>query len=289
MNTKKLIGTLALIGVISGTAACKREATGQVAAVVNGEEITLQELNTEIGGAELPAGVDRKAMQQAALQRVIERRLLSQASKDDGLDKGQEYLVRSRQLSDTLLVQLLSRKASQAVKVPGEADVDKFMASNPTMFGNRTIYALDRIQFPMPSDPNTLRALQPIHTMQGVVETLNGLNIKFARSAAQMDSAQVPKEAMERIAALPAGEPFVVPQNGVITVSVITGSRAVPIDGNQARPMAVQAMRNQEVMKSLSDRLKTEKAEAKIDYQPGFAPPKPGASPAAGAPATAPK
>ena len=88
MTKLKLKSGIALALVLGSLAACKQEATGQVAAVVNGEEITLQEVNSEIGGAELPQNVDRKAIQQAALQRIIERRLLAQAAKDDGLDKG---------------------------------------------------------------------------------------------------------------------------------------------------------------------------------------------------------
>src|SRR3546814_15478049 len=65
---------------------CGKEATGQVAAVVNGEEITLQEINAELGSRPIPEGVDKKVIQQAALQRLVERRLLAPAARDDELD-----------------------------------------------------------------------------------------------------------------------------------------------------------------------------------------------------------
>lgn len=284
MTKLKLKSGIALALVLGSLAACKQEATGQVAAVVNGEEITLQEVNSEIGGAELPQNVDRKAIQQAALQRIIERRLLAQAAKDDGLDKGADYLIKRRALDDTLLTQLLSQKAGQSVRVPTAASIDKFIADHPEMFASRAIYGLDRLQFPMPADPASLKALEAIHSIQGVAEKLTEMNIKFARGGGQMDSAQVPKAILDKILALPAGEPFVIPQNGMVIVSVITGSRPTPLMGDDARPLAVQAMRNEELTKTLEQRLKTQRETAKIEYQSGFAPA--AAKPAgAGAPA----
>lgn len=274
---------IALALVLGSLAACKQEATGQVAAVVNGDEITLQEINAEIGSAELPKNVDRKAIQQAALQRILDRRLLAQAAKDDGLDKGSEYLLKRRALDDTLLAQLLSQKAGQAVRVPTPASIDKFIAERPLMFANRVIYGLDRLQFPIPADPNSLKALESIHSMQGVADKLTEMNVRFQRGGGQLDSAQVPKELLDKILALPAGEPFVIPQNGMVVVSVITGSRPAPLAGEDARPLAVQAMRNEELQKTLEQRLKTQRDSAKIEYQPGFEPARAGAGAPTGA------
>ena len=86
---------------------------------------------------------------------------------------------------------------------------------------------------------------------------------------------------------LPAGEPFVLPTNGIITVNVVIGHQPIPTDAAQARQGAVGAWRQQQFTKLISDQLKTMRDGAKITYQNGFAPPpakKPGA-PAAGAPA----
>src|SRR3546814_15555745 len=72
---------------------CGKEATGQVGAGVNGEEITLREINAELGSRPIPEGVDKKVIQQAALQRLVERRLLAQAARDDELDKTPDYQI----------------------------------------------------------------------------------------------------------------------------------------------------------------------------------------------------
>jgi peptidyl-prolyl cis-trans isomerase C len=253
-------------------AGCDKKPEGQVAAVVNGDEITLQEINAEVGGANIPKGVDAKEVQKAALQRIVERRLLAQSARDDDLDKTPEYLVRSRQMEDALLVQLLGQRTEKTFQVPDQRALDKFMAENPSMFAGRKVFTVDRIQFALPADMAQLKTLEDDHSMDAVAAKLTKLGIKFQRGPAKMDSAQLGQQRIDQIKALPDGEPFVTPENGVITVAVITGETAVAVNAADMGLLATQAMRNQALSKSLQDRLKQARAKGEISYQPGFAP-----------------
>ncbi len=253
-------------------AGCGKEATGQVAAVVNGEEITLQEINAELGSTAVPDGVDKKAVQQAALQRIVERRLLAQAAREDGLDKTPDYLLRERQLRDALLVQLMGQRAERSLKVPDTAEIDKYIADNPLMFGERKILTIDRIQFAVPENLEQLKALENDHSMDAVAARLQQMGIKFRRDTPRVDAASLGQQRMTQIRALPAGEPFVIPENGVVTVGVITGEQAQPVAVEEARPLAVQAIRKQKLAETVQQRLKQSRATAEIEYQTGFAP-----------------
>ncbi|TCJ34972.1 hypothetical protein [Parafrankia sp. BMG5.11] len=263
-------------------AACDKEPTGQVAAVVDGDEITFQEVNAELAGANIPAGATKEQAQQAALQRIVERRLLARAAQEEGLDKSPEFLVRQRQLEDALLVQLLGQKLARTTSVPTEREVDAFMKKNPGTFENRTVYKVDRIQFPAPENTAVMKALQADQSMASVVATLQKMNVKFDRQTSDMDSARVGEQRLKQILSLRSGEPFMVVEGGVVTVGVITGQQQVPINGADARPLAVQAIRNQSLSNSLRQRLAAEKAKAEIEYKAGLAPPatqKSGAAP----------
>jgi hypothetical protein len=214
-------------------------------------------------------------VQQNALQRIIDRRLLASVARDQDLDKKPEFLIRERQIEDALLVQLLGEQAKRSVRVPDTAAVDKYIAAHPTNFGAREILALDQIRFPMPADPAAMREFEDDHSLNEVVATLNRLGIKYERGAASLDSAAVPREVMAQIGALPPGEPFIIPQNNVVTASAITGRTRAPLSGEAARPAAVQMMRNEQLNNIVKQRLAAKKADVKVEYQPGFAPPKP--------------
>ena len=263
---------------------CQSKPTGQVAAVVDGQEITVTELNTELTNARVPDNVDKKLVQRQALQRIIERKLLAGAARNDGLDQTPEFIIRRQQLEDALLVQLLSQKVARGIKVPSNADTDKFMAANPGMFAGRLIYAVDQIRFATPARDDYLKKLAAAKSMPEVVGALDELGIKYERGNVAVDSAQVPAPMLAQIQKVPAGEPFVVPMGNMVTVSLITGSKPAPLGGEQARPLAANAVRNAELGKALQDMLKTERAQAKIEYQPGFTPPpEPGKAAAGGA------
>lgn len=253
-------------------AACGKEATGQVAAVVNGEEITLQEINAELASRPVPDGVDKKLVQQAALQKIVERRLLAQAAREDGLDQTPDYLLRERQLRDALLVQLMGQRAERALKVPDQQEIDRFIADNPLMFGERKILTIDRIQFALPQNMDELKALENDHSMDAVAARLRTMGIQFRRDTPRVDAATLGQQRLAQIKALPAGEPFVIPENGVVSVGVILAEAPSPVSDAEAKPIAVQALRKKMLAETVQQRLKQSRASAEIEYQPGFAP-----------------
>ena len=272
MKKIPLGSTLILVGLV--LAGCEKKSGGQVAAVVNGDEITLQEINAEIGMTDIPAGVEKGSIRQAALQRIIQRRLLAQSAKDDDLDQSAEFLLRRRALEDALLVQLLAKKVSGSIRVPDAQELDAFVAKRPNMFGQRAILTLDRIQFAAPSDPAKLEALKADHSLDAIAKSLQSQGTSFSRQSAELDTAQLAPAVLQQIQALPPGEPFILPQGGLITAGVITARRPMPMLGEDAKPFAANALRNEQLGKAVEQRLNAAKATAKIDYQAGFAPPK---------------
>lgn len=280
LRRTSIIATVALGIAIAG---CSKKPTDQVVAIVNGEEISLPELNAELGNAQVPEGVDKKAVQKQLLQRLVDRRLLAQAAKEQGLDRDPAFIVDQRRMQESLLVEKLAKKTNDSIPVPTAAEIDKFITGNPSLFAQRQIYAVDQVAFATPTDATKLRALEPAKTMDQVIAVLRGLGIGFQRGNRPVDSATVPPEQMAKILALPKGEPFVVPTNGQVTVNVITGGRAEPLPDAQARQMAVRLIRSQALAKQGEQRLKDARGKAKIEYQAGFEPPAAGAAPGAAA------
>lgn len=255
-------------------AGCDRGAPkGQVVATVNGDDVTLQELNTELQGTNISSGMDKQEAQRALLQRVIERKLVDGLAKQKGIDSGPEYQAQRRRLDEVLLAQLYAKQQLAAVPVPSGADITKFMAENAGMFSARQQLILDQIRFQRPADTNSLNGMEAVHSLDGVAAFLKTKGIKYDRQPASLDSAAIPATLLTQVDRLPAGEPFVIPTGGVLTVNVITSRRAIANDPQQARMVAAQAWRNQKVQQSIADQLAAARKSATITYQKGFAPP----------------
>lgn len=282
----RFAAVLPLIAATSLVAACDKAPEGQVVAVVNGEEITLQELNAEIGNAQIPEGADGDAARNLALSRIIDRRLLGEIAKDQNIDSSPEFIMRRRQTEEALLVQLLSQQVARNLKQPTAAEIDAFIAENPQMFANRAALLLDQIRFQAPARDDYLQELASTKTMEQVIEVLNRLGIQFQRGNVRVDTAQIPLEMFNRVNEIGSSEPFIVPNPVGVTVSLVTARQAAPIAGEQARAAAANAIQQRALGAELEKQLKAAKAEAGIDYQSGFGPVAEGtAAPAAGAPA----
>lgn len=269
------VSMLALLG------GCDKKVGGQVVAVVDGQEITQQELNAELNGQQVPAGADRKVVMQQLLQRVIDRKLLVGKAKEQGLDKSPTYLAQIQRAQDAVLIDMLASNVAKSQPVPDAAAAGQFMASNPTLFAGRKRYQLDQVVFQAGNDPTLQEKLKPAKTLEQVETVLKGAGIQFQRGTAQLDTAALPPVIASRIAALPPGEPFLVPQNGQVVVNVIRNTEAMPVPAAQAQPAAIELLRRQGVEQAMRKQADQARATAKITYDAGFAPPKGAAAPAA--------
>jgi EpsD family peptidyl-prolyl cis-trans isomerase len=265
------IGMVCVAALLAG---CKEKTPqGQVAATVNGQEVTLGELNAEIGAANLPPNFDKKEAQRAMLQRVIERKLLVAAATDQGLDKTSDFISAKRRVDETLVAQAYAKKQLAAVPIPTDAQITKFMADHPNVFLQREQLVLDQIRFPIPKDITSLKALEGDHSMDAVAAHLTQMGIKFDRGNVGMDSGQAPTPLIKLINSTPPTEPFVIPDRGMITVNLVSSRRPIQIDPQQAKSGALSAWRQQKFEEMLTQQVAALKTSAKITYQDGFSPP----------------
>lgn len=261
------IGSLALL---SG---CNKKAEGQVVAVVHGDEITSQEVNAELPNAPKAEGEEGKKLQNIALARVIDRTLLADMAKKDGIETSPEYILRKKKMDETLLVQMLGEKLARDQKQPSAQDIQKVMAENPQVFADRTLFALDQIVFPTPDRKEVMQALAPTKTMDEVVAVLNRFGIKFQRGNNQIDSANLSPQMFSEFQKVGTSEPIIIPTGATVVVGKILLTKKVPVTGNEARQVAINLYTKQAVSKTIEKRLEQAKKDANIQYQSGFGPP----------------
>lgn len=290
----KLTGTTAALSAALLLAACggSDDATnggeaaalekGQVVATLDGEDITVHELNAELMGVALPSGERRRAIEQAALQQIINRKILADVARERGLDKTPMYILQERRADEALLVQLLQRDIASKMQQPTREQAERYIAENPQLFAERKIYTLDQIQFQQPEDIRRLQAFEPLTTMDQVEAKLIEDRIQYRRAPAQLDSVGANPELIAQINRLPAGEIFLIPTGQVVLANLITGTKTEPFTGDAAIAYATRQLQQQQLSQAASRELdeKLKKARETVQYQEGFAPPK---APAAGA------
>lgn len=265
-------------------AACgDKKPEGQVVAVVDGDEITSQEVNGELGAAANGEGTDQQ-LRNGALEQVIRRRLLAQVASEEGIENSPEYILRKRKLEENLLIQMLGEKYVRDVKQPSAQDVQTMMQENPQAFANRTVFAVDQIVFQKPERDEVVAALAPTKSMDEVVSVLNRFGVKFQRGSNTLDSANLPPAAFEQFKRVGTSEPMIIPSGATIGVVQIVNSKEVAPADDVARNVASNAFIKRQVEEKMKERLDALRKSAKVEYQSGFKAPE---DPATGLPAAA--
>lgn len=268
---------LAAASALSLTACSKGAPSGQVVARVNGEEITQTELNAELAAANVPPAARDKASP-AMVQRMVDRKLLAQAAKKDGIDKDPTYILLRQRGDEALLVQRHLQRQSQTVnQAPSDDEVQGYLRNHPALTDQRQQLTLDQIQFPAPTDEAEVKALQKVASIDELLNVLRTRGIQLKRDTNQADTATIPDNMLASINRLKPGEPLVILGGPVITAVAVTGRQSVPINTDQATVIAKQRIVSERVSKRLQQEGTALRQGADIQYGKGMAPPaKPG-------------
>ena len=269
--SQRILLTIVLAFIVSS---CERKPEGQTVAIVNNEEITAADLNAELTSESATAAGTTKIARSQALQKLIDRRLLAQQAKSDGLDKSPEFLNQQRRATEDLLINTLVSRHVNTAQVPSPDEISRYEAGRPEMFANREIWTLQQILYPLPKNPAVAANLGAAKTLDEIAQILTANGIQFTRDTKKIDTAVFPHNIYTQIAVLKPDEPFIAPGAERAVANIISARELAPIAGDQARQVALSAMRREQTDKFLLERVNSLKATAKIQYQPGFAPPK---------------
>lgn len=272
--------TLSVLFLLASLQACDKKAEGQTVAVVNDEEITASELNAELANANIPDSVDKKAVTNRVLQGLIDRRLLAEQARKDGIDRSPDFIARQRRMNEELLIGMLANRSLDTSKLPTDAEIVAFQAKQPQAFANREVWKLDQLQYDTPRDKAVQDRIIATKTLSELAAVLSAARIPFQRANNQLITSAIPAELYPQLARLAPGEPFIVPAGAKSVASAIVSRVPAALSGPQARTEAVNAIRRQNSTAALQQRLKDLKASAEIDYKEGFAPAPGAATPA---------
>jgi len=277
---------LAVCLPLSGCGGSGKAPTGQVAARVNGKEVTIQEVQAELNGFNAPDAKSRKLAEQRALQNIVARKLLAKAAEDAGVAKTPEFALQKQRMEEGLLVQAWQNKLAKAVPEPAPEEVQQFITQHPEFYANHQVFSVEQLRIPPIADPKIIEELKPLNSLEAIGQVLAGHNIRFSSAKATIDALSVDPKLLQQIEKLPPGEVFVVPAQNMLIANKIIESKVVPVPSDVAAKHAAQYIKAHRSQESVQRQFGAvvSNPKAKVVYNKAYAPPAP---PAAGKPAPA--
>lgn len=237
---------------------------------VGGAIITAADLDVETA-AFSHSGTDEAAASRAALQRIVDRKLLLAAVPGSALDLASMQPAQRRDKENAILV-AYAKSLQDGLPPPTQAQLSATREAHPNAFAAHQLLMLDQIRFePTPEQVRKLGIIQPDHDLEAVTKHLKDLGITFERKPATLDTADASPSFLQAINALPKGEPFVVPSERFYTISVVVSRKAAPEPTADGRDV-VTMWRRDRASQLLEDKLKALHAHSAITYAAGFGP-----------------
>jgi EpsD family peptidyl-prolyl cis-trans isomerase len=277
--TKKLYLPLLIAALVAGCGGDKNEATTddkaptQVAAKVNGVELTVNQVNYTL--QRIP-GLDNDQTNAASLQVVrglVDQEVIAQKALADKLDRDPEVAEALDAAHRKILAEAyMSRKLGEPA-APTDAEVSDYFDKHPELFAQRKIYRLQEISIKAPQDKHeAIRAkLNASKTLNDFAAWLKAENYPVKAAQGLKAAEQLPVDMVAKLAQMPKGQAMVVNAPEGLLVIVLADSQIQPVTLEQAKPAIARVLQTQARQKAAKAELDRLKSAAKIEYLGEFA------------------
>lgn len=234
--------------------------SGQVVALVDGEEVTRRDLAVEPAGSQTTGGSDPAIL----LNGVIDRKLAAAEARRLKLDRTPDYVAQARRVEEVMLSRTLFTQWAEQLTEPTPKAVADYIAHNPQRFADRTLFLTDRIQTSAAAGDR--QGLAPLQTSDAVAQYLSSRSQPFERGQDVLDSASLAPALFNQLNTLSKGYPLVIPEGDKLVILSVLEARKAPLAKAEQAVTAATALKQDSIRKKLAALRKT----SKIAYQAGY-------------------
>ncbi|MEW6023518.1 MAG: EpsD family peptidyl-prolyl cis-trans isomerase [Pseudomonadota bacterium] len=271
ISSRRRVAALSSAILLAATlAACgdreKESKPGQALASVNGEEITVLQLNEEIQRAGVPAARQQEASKQL-LQALIDRQLLASAAAQEKLDRDPKVVQAIERARALIVAQAYMQKRLANIARPTPAEVEEYFNKHPEFFSKRKQLQMDQLVLAARDlTPETRAAADGAKSLEEVAVWLDAHKVKYGRAQVTRSTSDLNPELSKKLLGMPQNQLFSVREGERAMLLAVAEVRDAPVSLEVAAPQIEKFLmtnKNKELAAAEVERLRQ---HAKIEY-----------------------
>jgi EpsD family peptidyl-prolyl cis-trans isomerase len=291
----RLMVLLPVVVAASLAAGCSKSShdgkASQAAARVNGDEITVHQINQLLERQQGLKPEQAEAAGRQALEGLIDQQLAVAKAEEQKLDRDPQVV----QLLDSTRRNILARTylekaAASGAGTPSADEIRKYFDAKPALFSQRKVYALQEFTVPATTEQSKglIEKLKSTKTPGDFVEALKASGLKFSANQTTQAAEGLPTALLEPLSRVGDGEALYITAKDGFKAVLVVASKSQPVTFEQAKPAIEQFLTVERRREFAQKEIKSLRAAAKIEYIGKFADKAAsGAAPASAAEATA--
>lgn len=272
-QTGSLICLLFLSSCYDGSS--DRKSPSQVAAKVNGKEITVHHVNEIL--QQMPAKSFESAQEAAnvVLERLINEKLVLEKANDIELDRDPSVLLKLESARQKIIVQeYLKRVISQKNEIP-DTDIVSYYNDNPQFFENRKTFGYSQIFIALKQNESLdLESIKDrtnnTKNFQELLEYLNSTGVSYQLASQRASSEKLPPMLLEPLYSLDKGDTgYLTAKDGLVILHV-SDVLSTPVSLDVAKPSISQFLNTSKVKNEAESLVEALREQAVIEYVGDF-------------------
>jgi EpsD family peptidyl-prolyl cis-trans isomerase len=268
---------LTLVVIVCNLVACgkggEKIAGSQIAAKVNGVEITTHQIDAVMSGAQNVTVENVEEFRKKALDKLIDQQLVLEKASKESLDRTPEVILDIEAAKKEILARAYLKKMLANSSEINDGEFKKYYDEHTELFSKRRIYNLQDIS--TSSNPQTLELLKEDVTaqksMMDIADSLKAKGLKFSSGSFTRPAEQLPLDILPKMQLLKDGDMFVWQSGDIAHVIKLTNIEESPVGLLEATPMIKNYFINTRGKQIVEDKIKKFRQEAKIEYLGTFA------------------
>ena len=271
---KKVYLPLLIAALVAGCGDGKQAAEAgdkaptQVAAKVNGTELTVHQVNYALQRIPNLGKEQTKPASLRVVRNLVDQEVLVQKALTDKLDRDPAVVQALDAARRQILAEAYMGRKLGTPAEPSEAEVTGYFGSHPELFAKRKVYRLQEISIKAPEDKHqAIRAqLTASKSLNDFAAWLKAENLPAKAAQGVKPAEQLPQAILPKLSDMPNGQAMIVNAPDGLLVIVLADSQLQPVTLEQAKPAIARLLQTQARQKAAKAELDALKAAAKIEY-----------------------
>ncbi len=251
----------------------KDKAATQTVAIVDGEEISVHQINTVLSKVNGVSPESLPKVKREILEGLVEQQLAINLAVSTKLDRSPEVVSAIENAKREIIARAALENIRNAQPKPTDDEVKSYFTAHPELFTQRRVFNLQEIALDKAA-PNMaeIRAKVSVaKTMEEVAEWLTQQNVGYKPSAGARAAEQIPLEVLPKLHQFKDGQIGLIEGNDANFIVRVVASKSVPITEAQAQPRIKVFLANQRGAEAIKREKDAMKAKAKVEYLGEFA------------------
>ncbi len=271
MNKSNMARSALVLMLALGLSACggdKKKEASQSLVRIDGQEITVLQLNEELGRTPPQATPEAQAAtRKQVLEALVDRQLLLNEAAASKLDRDPKVMQAIERAKAQILAQAYLQGRVAKAPQPTKSEIDEYFVKHPEFFTQRKSFDMQQLVIATKDFSDPLRAIiDNAKSLDEVAGWLDGKKVQYARNQVTRTTADLPPQLVTKLQDMKKGQLFVIKENDRSLLVGLNDIKESPVTAEAAVPQIEQYLRNQKSQETAKAELARLRSLAKLEY-----------------------